>query len=387
MMYKHNKTVIIFLLCCIGKLLFAQDFKVKATLNTVASTGFYKIPVHPELTAHTKTDLSDLRIIDQSYKQVPFIIRHSLPLNPGGVFMNFQILKTTIDSLSTTIEIVCPLESGTDRISLHIGNNAVERIIFISGSNDRKQWYIIEEGVPFSRYSYYKLVIRNGHSDPLNIIKAGVYTNNKDTGTQQFTTNPPVSFVQRDSSNGCSYITVTQKDFYHLDRVALNIHGPKYYKRAAHLYNLDEKGNKIHLTSFEILNSHSPVVSFGTVKAKQLLIEVENKDDPPLVIERVSTEQSSKYLVAYLEKRKNYFIVAGNEDLKAPEYDLQKFSDSIPNLLASISYHDLRLNGEVSRSQNKMYWSQWLWPVIILFLFALGFLTYKLMADMKRSGF
>jgi hypothetical protein len=288
---------------------------------------------------------------------------------------------------------------------LIIANNAVERYISISGSNDRKQWFIIEERIllsssaqdesgsfvqsvsfPFSRYRYYKLVINNVHTDPLNIIKAGVYTSKTDTGSQHFTVNPPISFVQRDSSNGFSYITVTQKEAYHLDRIVLNIDGPKYYRRTANLYYLPNKEIKHHIARSEIATGHLPMISFSTVKAKTLLIEIENKDNPPLMTQAIRTEQSSKDLVAYLEKGKSYFIVAGNEMVDAPQYDLLQFRDSIPAQLSSISYHDLQTTSKTVQSKKRMDLSYWLWPAIFLSILALGFLTYKLLADMKKSG-
>ncbi len=406
MMSRHKRVFFLFFTCLLANnWLSAQEFKVKAALEAVTTSGFYRIPVLPELTAHTKADLSDLRITDGNKKQVPFIIRQSLPVIADGTFIEFPILKTKTDSLITTIELACPVKPGNDHLSLIIANNAVERNISISGSNNRQQWFIIDEHIllsssgqdvsgsfvqsvyfPFSKYSYYKFVINNAHTDPLNIIKAGVYTSKADPGTQQFRKNPPVSFVQKDSSNGFSYITIQQKADYLLDRIILSLDGPKYYKRSANLYYLTSKGAKNYMNSFEINSGHVPVFSMSPVKAKRLLIEIENNDNPPLKVQAIKTEQTNKDLVAFLEKGKSYFIVAGNEMVIAPQYDLLQFRDSIPNQLTTISYNNLQLTDAIVQRKNNFDMSNWLWPAIIIIILALGFLTYKLMVDMKRSG-
>lgn len=405
MMHKYKIVFIAILFCCCAKVLTAQEFQVKAALERASIPGFYKIPVRPDLTAHVKTDFSDLRITNHSNQQVPFIIRPSLPVISGGSFIKFPILKTITDSTVTTIEVACPIVKGNDHISLIIANNAVERYISISGSNDRKQWFIIDEHIllsssaqdergsfvqsvyfPFSKYRYYKLVINNAHTDPLNIIKTGIYTSITDAGIQLFTVNPPLSFEQKDSSNGITYVRVNQKEAYHVDRIILNFVGAKYYKRIAQLYQMPDKGNKLHVISFEIASNYLPMISFSTLKAKNLLIEIENKDNPPLKVQAVRTEQSSKDLVAYLEKGESYMIMAGNERIEAPQYDLLQFRDSIPTQLESLSYKDIELLEATVHKKFLPDMNNWLWPAILIVISALGFLTYKLLADMKRSG-
>jgi hypothetical protein len=288
-MFIHKRGFFVFLFFCLCKLLPAQEFKVKAALDEVAASGFYKIPVLPELTAHTKADLSDLRILDHNYQQVPYFIRQSIH-------------------------------------------------------------------------------------------------NNKDTGRQHFRENPPVIFVQKDSSIGFSYITIHQEAAYVVNRIVLSIDGPKYYKRTAHIQYITGKGVKNYINSFEITSGHLPIVLIGQVKAKSLLIEIENNDNPPLKVRAIKTEQSKKYLVAYLEKGKSYFIMAGNESVTAPQYDLLQFSDSIPNQLTSVSYHYLQPSGLVVQKKKALDMDNWLWPAIIIVILALGFLTYKLLTEMKRSG-
>lgn len=404
-MFLHKIAFFILLFCCQSLMLTGQEFKVKAALDPVDMPGFYKIPVRPELTAHAKANFSDLRITDNHNKQVPFIIRQSLPAISGGSFIEFPVLQTKTDSVTTTIEISCPIVTGNDHLFLIIANNAVDRFISISGSNNRQQWFIIKENIllrssglddsgsfvqsvhfPFSKYSYYKIVINNGHTDPLNIIRAGIFTDNTDYSPQHLTANPPVSFSQLDSSNGVSYLTIHQRDAYLLDRIMLSIEGPKYYKRTANLYYSSNKGTKQYILSFEITSDSLPVILVNALKAKSLLIEINNKDNPPLTVNSVRTKQISKDLVAYLEKEKTYFIMAGDENLAAPQYDLLQFRDSIPQQLAPISYSHLQPAGMDVPSNKLLGMSYWLWSAMVITIFALGFLTFRLLSDMKRSG-
>lgn len=77
----RKKTINILLLLLISTCTHAQTqgYKYSATLDTVSTAGFYNIALSPMLTAHLKTDLSDIRVINEEGKWVPHVVRI-----PGG---------------------------------------------------------------------------------------------------------------------------------------------------------------------------------------------------------------------------------------------------------------------------------------------------------------
>jgi hypothetical protein len=382
----------------------AQKFARKAMLEPAYATGFYQIAVSPELTSAAKSDLSDLRIMDGKQRQVPYLIRHvSMDLS-RTTFTEYPVLDIHTDSTRTVVELAVKGGEGTDKISLVMGNTAVERFTSLSGSNDRRQWFIIQEHIllrsmgsdgsgsfvqsvyfPYSRYPYLKLVIYNGYSDPLNILNAGIYRDAKGAEPVNWITNPLPSIVQKDSSNGYTYVHINHNAPYLLDRLLFQISSPRFYNRRVQLFELIDKGNRTLLADAALSSAAEPVITLARVKAKSLLLQIENGDNPPLAIASVRSVQVPQYIVAYLEKGEVYHLLAGNPDAPLPQYDLTQFKDSIPSKIVTLSYGPLLA---VAQEERNVFWQEsrfWLWPAIVVMVLVLGLLTHRLLSDMQRE--
>jgi hypothetical protein len=287
-----------------------------------------------------------------------------------------------------------------DHIYLAIANTSVEKWASISGSDDRNKWYIIKDKVlltneegredayflqsihfPLSRYRYLKLLIHNGGTDPLHILKVGLIQNNGGD-IKNFILLPGTSFSQTDS-NGKSYIHIQNQAFYMVERIVPVVAGPPFYKRDAQLFALHPGGKKQLLASVEILSGRRPIISFPPIKAQEFLLQVENGDNPPLKISALNEEQRPRYLVAFLEKRVGYQLWAGNPRATMPGFDLALFKDSIPAALPTLAYGPIRSNAPALATTSSL---KGLWAVIIGVLVVVGFFTYKLMQEMKQKA-
>ena len=67
--------------------------------------------------------------------------------------------------------------------------------------------------------------------------------------------------------------------------------------------------------------------------AKDVWIEIENKDNPPLEIASIQCRQLKSYLIGDLKASQNYTLSYGNWALKVPEYDINHFTSQIPERL------------------------------------------------------
>ena len=388
---------------------YGQDYKYGAKLGEVPTTGFYKIPINPELSALAKSDLSDIRIKDSDVF-VPYIHHKDNKTEHKQSFINFHILSNTSDNKYTTVTIENPGHNGISELSLVIKNTCVERNTQLSGSDDKTNWYIINDKIrfaaaiqtgfadftqtiqfPLSTYRYYKLKIDNAHTDPMNIERAGLIVKEDSQDPPGFLTNPVPSVIQKDSNNGRTYLLIKNAAPYLVNEVTLQVEGPKFYSRTgvAYLIYNEQDSNRFY-------NSYNPfTISSGvpvrfTVncqKAKNIIIHIDNKDDKPLKFTGASTLQVQQYLVAWLEKGKTYTLVAGNPDATYPQYDLSLFKDSIPQQLNILTYSPFTstpLQPAVVKEKPKT--NQWLWPVIIIAVLSLGYLTYRMANDIKQKG-
>ena len=55
-------------------------------MDTPGETDFYRIVLSPELVARSKTDLSDLRILDAEGRFVPYVLKEGIVDTGGTVF-------------------------------------------------------------------------------------------------------------------------------------------------------------------------------------------------------------------------------------------------------------------------------------------------------------
>ncbi len=416
-----NKKIVALFFCCYCTVtLMAQSFKYKALLDTVAQTGFYQIRVSPELSSHVKTDFSDVRIADEKGKWVPHLIKNVLPDLVQSAFKEFPVLSNEITDSGITKLIIenkgtglvinnVPVKNITQLV-LFIKNASVSRYASVSGSNDLQHWYIIGENILLSKnyetaesyfinsisfntsdYKYFKLLINNEKADPLNIIKAGSYTNFTYYAENNLTGNPGALLIQKDSSDGKSYITVKNSAAFHIDRLNIDASGPKFFERMAELHVplSDSQENKTGyqtVATLKISSAGSNSFDIKKMNTRIFYIIIDNKDNPPLKINSVGTSQQLNNIITYLEQGKQYQVLAGNDDAAAPDYDLQFFKDSIPASIAMLGTGPFIKMAEpatdVQKNDNNKWW---LWPSIIAAIIMLGFLSWKLLGDMKKN--
>jgi hypothetical protein len=416
----NKKTALFFIGFCFTTSAIAQQFKYKAALDTVTKTGFYQLNVSANLSAHIKTDFSDLRITDEKGKWVPHLIKHVLPNLMPSAFKEFPILtneitdsgktKLIIENKGSSLVVNNVPVKNINELVLFIKNASVSRYAAISGSNDQQRWFIIGENILLTKnyeikenyfissiaignsdYKYFKLVIDNEKADPLNIIKAGSYADLTYYAQNYFTGNPDAVLNQTDSSDGKSYIKIKNNAAYHIDRITIKASGAKFFDRNANIYlpENDSTENTINyntILSIKISSSGSNTFDLKKLKAKTFYVIIDNKDNPPLKINSISTEQQSNTIITYLEKDKSYYLFADDETAVKPDYDLEHFKDSIPPNIDITGFGPfIKVEAVKTAEQKSSSNKWWLWPSIIGAILILAFLSWKLLGDMKKS--
>lgn len=405
---KHNTILIVALIFFLHS---SAQFKYSVQLNSVKETGFYSIPITPELGSYLKTDLSDLRIIDENKQAVPYIIDMPLERRIHDVVLLFDqkiINKTTIGS-KTTIIIENPDIQGLSNFSFELKNAAAERTGSLSGSDNNKDWFVILDSFilqasgeytksthsqlinfPASNYKYFRLTINNEEKKPLNIIKIGstMAPSLMDSTEQAFFKNPSPAFLQKDT-NQYSLLTIAFSRPFQINKVQLSFTGQAFYKRKAKFFT---KLNGSLSSTWYSREEHNIVISSDNfsgysipiIKADTIYLLIENGDNPPLKVSYVSTEVVTRNIIAQLEKDKFYSLLLDNRDAVKPEYDLEQFKDSITNY-TPVGIKSIAPLVQIEADNKEPPNKQWIWPVIIVVLAILSFLTWKLTTDIKKN--
>lgn len=384
-----------------------DSFAYKASLDTITRTGWYEITLTPEIVAKCKENLADIRIADPHGQFVPYVLQAGLPLggSPSSVdyFIDFPILlspKGADPFMNVVVRNVS--NRPVNSLQLFIRNTSVQRVFTLSGSDDREHWYIIKEHIalgpgtadsatyysqridlPPSSYPYFKIG-QEGKGLPLKIFKVGTNTSHvMDVEGEIFNTPDPA--ISRKDSSDYSYITLTYKEPYIVDELTLTISSPALYKRRAKIYDKEHPLYGVHV----IIDPASPVYLLPPFKTREIMIEIDNGDNPPLVIDKISSSQLSRHLLSYLQPGQGYQLLVGNDKMTAPKYDLQSFADTIDRVPAHIRPGTLTSVSRPSPPPAKVsswdYKGVYLWGAIVVVLLLLVWLCLNMLKSIRES--
>jgi len=398
-----------FLFSVISACCFAQTdgYKFYCKLDSVKTSGFYNIEFTSELNALLKTDYSDIRIVNDSGKWVPHVLHVTVYENTGKAVsrnLKFSMSENTASNTELIIEKGENIMSG---LGLMISNTAAERFCTLSGSNDKNNWFVINDSIllhpipddnatenimninfPASSYLYYKIVIHNRNKDPFN-IKAVVANTAITYPLKKIINNPSTQLIQKDSGK-ISYIKVIQQQPYQFDFINLQLSGVKYYNRQVELYvpldavhSFSNPGRLLH--TFMASNNSTLQFKIPLTKTIVFYLLIKNEDNLLLVVDTVTTSCSHHYITAYLEKGNSYRLITDNQKALLPEYDLSNLTTKIPDSITSLGFGKLIAFHEPKDDLTKANNNKWfLWASIAAALVILLVFTTKMMKEVDK---
>ncbi|KAA3436042.1 DUF3999 domain-containing protein [Rufibacter hautae] len=395
----------------------AQDFAWQAQLAPVTQRGYHRVLLSPQVTGHAQPNLEDVRLFNAKGQAVPYLLRSEVPVQYRTLFKPYQILRYTRKPGGTSELLVHnPEKRSINNISLLIGNAEVRKQVSLSGSDDQQDWYVLKEqdllyairntqktaevkllDFPLTDYRYFRLQLNDSASAPLNILQAGYYDTYSEAG--KYTRIPVHSFTRVDSAqNHTTYLRLRFGQPVYPEQVTFHISAPQLYHRPGKVVLGKEKvyqrrRKKRRRARMEeisvplLLSSNAPaVLDLPRQKVEELVIQIENADNPPLTLDSVQVLQLNRYLVAALEPNQAYTLRFGNEKLAAPEYDLEFFQDSIPRNLPVVQVQAVKALAAAKKKTRSNGSKILIWAAIALLAAGLGYMTVRLLRDMEKKG-
>jgi hypothetical protein len=391
-----------------------QTFRYEAALPPVATEGFYKIALTPHLAARVKTDFSDIRLYGPQQQEVPYLVVREQPAQTRKLFREYEMVsKTLVPGGNTTLILRNPARTKINNISLLIKNTNVRKKAQLSGSNDAQTWYGLEDGYylhslynqtqtaevnllnfPLSDYEFYRLIINDSASAPLNILSAGYYDTFSENG--KYTPVPGLKFTQTDSSAlKQTFVFFPDQAPVHADKLTFEITGPTYYRRQATLYQAHyqrikrrRKPQKVYepVAIFQLQSDKENTVLLHNFKSRDFYLVIHNQDNPPLQIRRVQFHLLNTFLVAALQKDKAYRLAFGNEELPPPVYDLTYFKEALPAGIPVISPANPKPIAVMEPASATVFKDKnIIWVAIVLVIALLGFMSYRMMQETAKK--
>ena len=402
------------ILCCNANAQ-TKGFNYYANLDSVKQPGFYTILLTPELNAHLKTDYSDLRIVDDSGKWVPHIIKnHAYDIGVTIVYMNMPILEKA-DQPSSTKIVLQNDQRQIDFLLIEAKNTSAERFCNVTGSFDQKNWYAINDSIkltaekspvsqtsisyrinfPVCDYRYFKILINNQQQSPINILNVSttgtsIYHDGKLRDIVQHTANPFPQISQVDS-NSISYVKIDQRQAFHFDNFSLKISGVKYYDRTVDVYIPDDSSFSNSnpgrlIKKISISNNSNLYYEIPKNNAKVFYLLIHNNDNPPVKIDSVTTFSDDNIITAYLDKE-HYRIIVDNPQAVAAVYDLEKIDTALLKYTSTINYTSIKpFNNATVSTIPKNKKSNWLiWIALSVALVALIYFSKKMLSEVDKT--
>jgi hypothetical protein len=277
------------------------------------------------------------------------------------------------------------------------------------GSDDKKKWYALKErfflsninsaihttelkivDFPLSNYRYYRIWINDKKSDPLDIVSAGYYTNTTSAPEYFRIGNGKVS--QADSiSRKQSYVRIDLDTVRMIDKVIWKVTGAPFYLRQASLYTERERTNKKDknekyldfIASAQLNSADKNELFLPLVSVSNLVLVVENDDNPPVKIEQAELYQLKRYLTAWLKKGNDNVLKFGDGSLAVPVYDLGFFKDSIPQNIVSLQPGKIIEKEKFTEAESTTIFTtkSIIWVAIGGIVVLLGFMSIRLVRE------
>jgi hypothetical protein len=390
-------------------------FHFNAPVDNTDSSGFYNIVITPAISAHVKTDYSDLRIANDSGKWVPHLMRWpNTEYVIESLVAEMKIVKIESNDVATVL-VVKRVDSITDNLILEFKNSQVERFCSLMGSDDMSHWFAINDSIliklekkslttnsfaiefPSCNYQYYRVHIYNQGKGPFDITMVGTSSQEIVAGVIKNLPphhlpfqNPVPTIIQKDSARQ-TFIKVTQAASYHFNEFQLSVSAVKYYNRTMDIYipnaathSFSNPGHLIQ--SVSITNNSHLQFRLPTQNAAAFYLIIHNEDNPPLKIDSVKTLYGYTVCTAYFEKGKQYQLLMDNVAAVQPKYDLQQFNIGSKQSLTALPIGNIQNIAQTTTDAAAPNRKWMIWLAITGAALLLAFFTYKLVKDMNKTA-
>lgn len=342
----------------------AQTFTHEAKITVHGKSGLHKIALDATDKRFMRKDLRDMRILDPNGKEVPYVVLSEPLLRSKSDFVEYPIHSQIHHRNYSEVIIENTNKEKISNIAFNINNSDAVKRCAIEGSDDMKQWYTVSENqelslaynseytntykciyFPLNNYRYFRLLIDDWRAEPMKINSAGYFRNSVIAGKL----NEVNVTTSSEEIKKTTLLKLSFANNQQVDRMDFKIKDPRLFKRRAVVFvNREQKRKKTIekykqvLFEFDLSSDRPLWFDVPAINEPEVFIEIDNKDNPPLVIESVECRQLASYLICDLDSTKNYTLKCGNSELKVPEYDLNYFVSNVPQLLPEATLDDIK---------------------------------------------
>lgn len=385
----------------------------KARIQGIDGSGYYRLPITPELQKHCLLGSGDLRIHGPEGKDIPYLLEKPPSFQPFQEVRGLKILnKKSLKKGGTVIRVEDSAEAPISAIALEVDQGTISRSIQIEASDDGTDRKLVhpaqryhDERYPdgtrrfvlrdldLSGHRFYRVRIgAEGRGLDPRILEASVIRIKK--GWESYS-KVPVSDLRITQKENRTYVRpVFNAPSYRIDGIDLKVGPADYFYRRGFLARGDpEKPDSLRkLASFDIISHGATELRFDGFRSKNLLIVLKDGDLPPLSIEEMQAYQRDRALLFRSDGEGEHELRFGQKGASILVYELPHFREQMPDSLNKASIGKIRWNGppleewvqeEEKKTDNSTYRVLTTIGIILIWLFgvsvfvAIGLLIYR----------
>lgn len=352
--HPHNLLIVTAIFASIVSPLYAipaNEWRHRQTLE-VSSEGLNRLELPPETLDAARSNLEDLRLLDPSGAEVPFLIERPAP-RPGSTLAPKEFhYSASPENQTTTIEIETGVSDPITGISLETPARNFLKPIRVEGSVDGTLWQPIASGQLIFRQSggadnqrvnfekaawkFIRVTVDDHRSEPVPFTGARLQTPGTDAPVKTW----DVSIKSRDENPKVSRLSVDLGSA-NLPIASLKIETPEALFTRTVSFAIPEVADGsireralgqgvIYRIGIEGKNeAHLQIPLEQKVPSRELILFVHNEDSPPLAITSVSVETRLTRLVFFAQAPGQYLLLTGNSRCPAPRYDLASLAPQL----------------------------------------------------------
>lgn len=385
--------------------------KINAKQN---SWNYFRIP--DNLYEKAEPSLADLRIYRIRQKdslEVPYLIS-GIWGTEAQTDEYFEILNKTKTDKGYYFTLQREdNQSEISEINLSFDNRNFDWRIDLEGSNDQKEWFGILENyrvlsiqnskTDFSfenlifektRYKYYRILVKTNEKP---LLSEAAFQNDDVLKYQKFNVHKIQNFkVKNDKKSKTSTAVFSLKNSLPIHSFRIKVENKNDFYRPISIYAIDtiatEKGKLAEYSGIAdgTLSSlkGADLKSYKEVLAKQMMIVIDNGDNPPLKISEIEVKTYENGIVFKAEKSGDYILTYGNQQIiDRPNYDIETFEEKISREKKdTVSLSNEMIMKQVdNRSKPLMESDYWLSGIMIVLILFLGYFSYKMITKKSES--
>lgn len=346
-------------LCCAAPACLGADFAEwhqRASFE-VAAPGLHRVALTPAMLEAARPGLEDLRLADPSGSEIPFVIHIPLPEAPAALAP--RSFQTRLVPAATTALIETGTPSPIESVTLESPGRSFIKAARLEGSKDGRMFTLLIEGAPLFRqinaehmtlrmapgvWPWLRLTVDDARSQPVPFTSALIHTAMPEAAPLEPTparvtaTDHAGGFTRLVLDLGSANLTVAELEFEIADAL---------FQRPVLVGVAELVGGELRETELArgLLFSIDVGVGSATrqmrvalhrqVKARELILRIEDGDSPPLKIGAVRAFCRPVSLIFQARAPGAHHLFLGNGLCPAPRYDLGGFSGRLGQATAS----------------------------------------------------